>query len=234
MKEFPTDRVLELAFAAYRVNNGYEKQTQRYSEGQPTRYSNKELVTFSAYHYNKHNNEDQFQMWIPADFMPVKVTDEDLAAKATAEKHMRRYTMLALGNLSDFESDIFTAFSSEKISQNRIGLLAYLPAFVERELKDKEYKGRLKNEFADSAAINLHVVEGETVEILKMIPLNEYDMYLYFGAIGKDLVSFSKKDLLEIGDRYEIRARVKSHDKERESGLPMTRLNYIKLKKVKQ
>lgn len=234
MQEFLTDRVIKLAFAAYRVNNGYEKQTQRYSEGQPTRYSNKELVTFSAYHYNKQNNEDQFQMWIPADFVPVKVTDEDLAAKATAEKHMRRYTMLALGNLSDFESDIFTAFSSEKISQNRIGLLAYLPAFVERELKDKEYKGRLKNEFADSAAINLHVVEDETVEILKMIPLHEYDMYLYFGAIGKDLVSFSKKDLLEIGDRYEIRARVKSHDKERESGLPMTRLNYIKLKKVKQ
>lgn len=232
LNTYTTDRVLELAFAAYRVNGGYEKQTQRYSENQPTRYSNKELVTYSAYHYNKHNSD--FKPWIPADFVPVKVTDEDLAAKATAEKHMRRYTMLALGNLSDFESDIFTAFSSETVTMNRIGLLAYLPAFVERELTDKEYKGRLKNEFSESTVINLHKIEDETVEILKSIPLIEYDSYLYFGAVGKDLVCFSKKDLLEIGDRYELRARVKGHDRERETNLPMTRLNYVKLKKVEQ
>lgn len=234
MQEFSTDRVLELAFAAYRVNSGYEKQTQRYTEDRPTRYSNKELVIYSAYHYNKHDNGISPDYWIPADFIPVKVTDADLAAKTAAERHMRRYTMLALGNLSDFESDIFTAFSGEKISQNRVGLLAYLPAFVERELKDKEYKGRLKTEFANSAPINLDPIEDKTVEILKVIPLSEYNMYLYFGAIGKDLVSFSKKDILEIGERYEIRARVKGHDKERESGLPMTRLNYVKLKKVTQ
>lgn len=232
MQEFPTNKILELAFAAYRVNSGYIKQTRRYSEGQPTCYSNKELVVHSAYYYNKYNNDSELQYWIPKDFTPVTVTDNDLAAKAQAEKHMRRYTMLALGNLSDFESDIFTAFSSEKVSANRIGLLAYLPEFVDRELKEKEYKGRLKNEFADSESINLHVIEEETVEILEMIPLREYDMYLYFGGIGKDLVSFSKKDLLEIGDKYEIRARVKNHDQERETGLPMTRLNYVKLKKV--
>lgn len=234
MQEFPTEQVLELAFAAHRVNNGYKKQTRRFSEGRPTCYSNKELVVHSAYHYNKYNNNSEYYHWVPEDFTPVTVTDDDLAAKAQAEKHMRRYSMLALGNLSDFESDIFTAFSSENVPANRIGLLAYLPEFVDRELKEKEYKGRLKNEFADSESINLHVIEEETVEILRMIPLREYDMYLYFGGIGKDLVSFSKKDLLEIGEKYHIRARVKKHDQERETGLSMTRLNYVKLKKVEQ
>lgn len=234
MEEFPTDRVLELAFAAQRVNGGYQKQTRRYSEDQPTCYSNKELVFYSAYYYNKYNNMPTDNLWIPNDFAPVTVTDEDRAAKAAAEKHMRRYTMLALGNLSDFESDIFSAFSSEKITRQRIGLLAYLPQFVDRELKEKEYKERLKTEFSDSDHINLHVIENETVEILKMIPLREYDMYLYFGAIGKDLVSFSKKDLLEIGEKYSIRSRVKVHDRERGTGLLMTRLNYVKLKKVEQ
>lgn len=232
LNTYTTDQVIELAFAAYRVNNGYEKHTQRYSEGQSTRYSNKELVTYSAYHYKKCDSE--FKPWIPADFIPLKVTDEDRAAKAAAEKHMRRYTMLALGDLSEFENDIFTVFSSEAVTLNRIGLVAYLPAFVERELKEKEYKGRLKKEFLESAVINLHKIENTTVEILKVIPLHEYDSYLYFGAIEKDLVCFSKKDILEIGDHYEIRARVKGHDRERETNLPMTRLNYVKLKKVNQ
>lgn len=234
MEEFPTDRVLELAFAAQRVNGGYQKQTRRYSEDQPTCYSNKELVFYSAYYYNKYNNMSTDNLWIPDDFAPVTVTDEDRAAKAAAEKHMRRYTMLALGNLTNFENDIFTVFSSEKITRQRIGLLAYLPEFVDRDLKEKEYKERLKTEFSDSAHINLHVIENETVEILKMIPLREYDTYFYFGGIGKDLVSFSKKDLLEIGEKYSIRARVKKHDQERETGLPITRLNYVKLKKVEQ
>lgn len=232
MQEFQTEQMLELAFAAQRVNCGYKKQTQRYSEGQPTVYSNKESITYTSYHYNKTQHENSINYWIPDDFVPLTVTDEDRAAKAAADKHMRRYTMLALGNLSDFESDIFAAYSSERITANRIGLIAYIPEFVNRELKEKEYKGRLKAEFADSTHINLHVVEEETVEVLKIIPLKEYDMYLYFGGIGKDLVSFSKKDLLEIGEKYDIRARVKNHDRERESGLPMTRLNYVKLKKV--
>src|SRR6056297_737072 len=98
MKDFPTEKVLELAFAAYRVNNGYVKQTQRFSEGKPTVWSNKELVTYSAYHYSRYSNSE-FQMWIPEDFVALKVTDEDHAAKEAADKHMRRYTMLALGKL---------------------------------------------------------------------------------------------------------------------------------------
>lgn len=228
MQEYPTDKILDLAFAANRVNGGYEKQTRRYSEDQPTTFSNKELVLYSADFY------EGSKIWIPEDFTPLKITDADYSAKKIAEKHMRRYTMLALGNLSNFESDIFTAYSSERISRNRIGLLSYLPEFINRDLKEKEYKGRLKTEFFESSHINLHNIKDEIVEILKIIPLREYDTYLYFGVIGKDLVSFNKKDLLEISSKYSIRARIKNHDVERESKLPLTRLNYVKLKKVEQ
>ena len=43
--EYPTQKLIELAYAAYRVNKGYEKSTRRYSEDQPTTFSNKELIT---------------------------------------------------------------------------------------------------------------------------------------------------------------------------------------------
>jgi len=104
MTTYPTQHLIELAYAAYRINKGYIKQTRRYSEGQPTTFSNKEMITFTA-----HSD------WKPEDFVPLKVTDADRAAKVAGDKHMRRYTMLAMGNLPDFEADLFAAYSSSEM-----------------------------------------------------------------------------------------------------------------------
>lgn len=222
--EYKTEHLIELAFAAFRINKGYVKQTRRYSEGQPTTFSNKELVALTAH-----------GEWRPEDFVPLEITDEDREAKRAADKHMRRYTMLAMGDLPDFEADLFAAYSSEKMPIGRVGLLAYLPAFVERELQNKIYKQRMKTDFAESAYITENIVEGTDVEILKVIPLTNYDFgepaYLHFGAIGKDLVCFSKKEMYAVGETYEMVGRIKGQDKERDSGLPMTRMNYVKLRK---
>ena len=223
--EFPTQTLLELAFAAHRVNKGYEKQTRRYSENMPTTFSNKELVTYTAA-----AGSDQF---IPHDFVPLKVTEEDLAAKEAADKHMRRYTMLAMGNLNDFENDIYSAYCSEVMPINRVGLIAYLPEFVERELQAKIYKQRLKTEFANSQYFNGDV-EGNC-EILKVIRVSrdfEDPFYMHFGAVDGNLVCFARKEGFAEGATYIIKAKVKGQDKERETGLPMTRINYVKLRKT--
>lgn len=232
--EYPTEKLIELAFAAYRINSGYVKDTRRYSEGQPTTYSNKEIVAYSAAHYNQYNEKDSvLRTWIPSDFIPVKVTDEDRAAKADADRHMRRYTMLALGNLSDFQQDVFSAYSSERMPVNRVGLIAYLPEFVNRELQDKMYKERLKKEFADSRYYE-NKVEGEC-EILKVIRVSkefEDPFYMHFGAVDGNLICFARKEGFAVGKVYVITAKVKGQDRERETGLPMTRVNYVKLKKT--
>jgi len=231
--EYPTQKLLELAFAAHRVNGGYVKDTRRYSEGQPTTYSNKEIVTYSAFHYNQYNDPAS-KPFIPSDFIPVKVTDEDLAAKADADCHMRRYTMLAMGKLSDFENDVYTAYCSEVMNVNRVGLIAYLPEFVNRELKQKAYKLRLKSEFANSKHYTNDPVAGNC-EILKVIRVaREFDepFYMHFGAIDSNLVCFARKEGYAEGLVYQISAKVKGHEMERETGLPMTRINYVKLKKT--
>lgn len=222
--EYPTQGLLELAFAAYRVNGGYEKQTRRYSEGQPTTFSNKELIAYTL------AEDEQFK---PHDFFPLQVIDEDREAKKAADKHMRRYTMLALGDLNDFQNDIFTAYSSEVMPINRVGLIAYLPAFVERELKDKVYKARIKQEFGNSKHLNGNV-EGKC-EILKVISVKrEFDesFYMHFGAVDGNLVCFARKEGFAEGVTYFIKSKVKAHETERETGLPMTRINYVKLRKT--
>jgi hypothetical protein len=224
MTTYPTQQLIELAYAAYRINKGYIKQTRRYSEGQPTTFSNKEMITFTA-----HGD------WKPEDFVPIEITDADRKAKEAGDKHMRRYTMLAMGDLPDFEADLFAAYSSDEMPIGRVGLVAYLPAFIERQVADKVYKQRIKTEFADSKHLVGDRLEPTEVEILKVIPLNNDWMtepaYMHFGAIGKDLVCFTLKQMYAVGDTYDIVARIKREDLERDSNTPMTRLNYVKLRK---
>jgi hypothetical protein len=221
--EVSTELLINYAFAAYRVNNGYEKDTRRYSEDQPTTYSNKELISFTV-------NSDG---WRPDDFVPLTITEADREAKKAGDKHMRRYTMLALGELNDFQNNIFTAYSSERMSVNRVGLIAYLPAFIDRELKDKIYKSRLKTEFGDSKHLEGNI-EGNC-EILKVIPVRrdfEDPFYMHFGAVNGNLVCFARKEGFAESATYIIKAKVKGHEKERETGLPITRINYVKLRKT--
>ena len=219
--EYSTQDLIHLAYAAYRTNGDYVKHTKRYSEGQPTTFSNKELITFTAH-----------SEWQPEDFVALTVTDEDREAKIVGDKHMRRYTMLAMGELPAFEADLFAAYSSEKMPITRTGLVAYLPTFIDRQVADKVYKQRLKTEFTDSK--HLKSFEPTEVEILKVIPLSSdfYDKaYMHFGVIGKDLVCFTVKQAYSVGETYNISAKIKKEDTERETGMPMTRLNYVKLHK---
>ena len=227
LKDYDTRRILELSFAAQRINNGYVKDTRRFSEGQPTTWSNKEIISFSAAAYYNSNS----QPYIPSDFIPIKVTDADYAALASAEKHMRRYTMLVLGNLSDFQADVFAAYASERIAVNRIGLLAYLPQFVERELEEKIYKGRLKTEFANSTAIKEKKIIGE-LEILKRVYSINYETYFYTAGFNGNLVMFSNKFQYKNSEVFGFKANVKSQQTDRDTGLIVNKLNYVKLVKM--
>ena len=230
MTTYKTEYLIELAYAAYRVNSGYEKHTRRHSESPPT-YSNKELVAYTA------SSTHEQSPFIPEDFTPLEVTDADRAAVAEGKKHMRRYTLLAMGDLPQFESDLFAAYSSDEMPIGRIGILAYLPAFIERQVKDKVYKQRVKTEFADSKHLTGDRIEPSEVEILKSIPLNSdwlaEPAFMHFGAIGKNLVCFTLKQMYAVGETYDIVARIKGNDVERDSKIPMTRLNYVKLRSQK-
>ena len=224
LKTYPTKLLLELAFAAKRINQGYVKTTRRYSEGQPTTFSNKELISFTV----KLWNTDDAKSWVPEDFVPLTITKEDRTALAAAEKHMRRYTMLALGNLSDFQAHIFAAYSQTETPVNQVGLIAYLPQFVERELEDKIYKGRLKTEFADSAPIKDKKITGE-LEILKRIYSVNYETYFYTAGFNGNLVMFSNKFEYKVGKVFGFRANVKSQITDRDSSLTVNKINYVKL-----
>ena len=116
---------LAVAFSAYKINNGYIKDTARFSEPtNPTVFSNKDLVKFQF--------RPEFR---PDDFKPFHTSDEEYAQVDEAQKHFRRYVFGIIGdNLSNFQRDIIDVASQDTVRFDQLGLVAFIPEFVNREL----------------------------------------------------------------------------------------------------
>ena len=137
--------------------------------------------------------------------------------------------MLILGDsLNEFQQDMYKAYSTEECGVKQFGYFAYIPSFIERESEDIAYTRKLKTEYASSVHLTGNSFHGK-VEIIKRIFLAEWDTFLYFAGTDGKLVSFSKKDKYEVESVLDITAKIKSQDTERETQLPMTRMNYVKV-----
>ena len=219
---YSTQTAIELSFAAKRRNGKYIKQSQGNT------YSNKELIMWTL-------ARQQGTAYFPKDFEFLEVNDEDRAAKEAADKHMRRYIMLALGGLNQFESDMFAAYSNETTPPNQFGFIAYFPYFVERELEELTYRNRLKKEFHKSQQIGK---KGDRIEdmfeVLKCIPLHNSDTFLYFKSPIPNLFVFTHMQQFSVGDFLALKGKINSYQVERQTGTPVTRLNYVKVQQVKE
>ena len=210
--EYPTQKILELAYAAKRVNGKYRRDTG-YNLDDNNFYGNRDLITFTL------TNEQFFKC------DPLVVTDEDRAELEIAHKHMRRYTLLAMGNLTDFVRDMYADYCKETVKIGSFGRLAYFPYFVENDRKNLDFNKRLKTDFADSKWLD---TVGGTVEILTKRYLSEYNKYSYLAGYNGNLVSFFAGDQFDVNQFYNIRAKVKGRGEERQTKLPVTYLNYVK------
>jgi hypothetical protein len=227
---YPTEKILELAYAAHRINMSYVKNSSiNYEEPSALQvWANKELIGHTAA-ITLMPKDTLFPPWIPENFVPIEVTDADRDGVAKLHKFFRRYTMLILGDsLNEFQQDMYTAYSMEECGVKQLGYFAYMPSFIERESENIAYSRKIKVEYADSAHLQAKSFHGN-VEIIKRIFLQEWDIYLYFAGTDGNLVSFSKKDKYEVEAVLNITAKIKSQDSERETGLPMTRMNYVKV-----
>lgn len=221
---YKTQTVLATAYAAYRHNNGYVKDTFRFSEpDNKTLFSNKDILKF------------QFRPdFRPDDFKPLRTTDDDYAEVDAALKHFRRYTLGVIGeSLTDFQKDVIDAVWLEEVPFNKLGLIAYVPELVARETKEISLKKKIRMEYRDSIYIG---GIGESVEgvcqILDSYYSSHYEKYAYTAEYMGNLISFWNKFELQQGDRRKFVAKVKSHGKNRLFEANETTLNYVRLYKV--
>jgi hypothetical protein len=227
--EYSTKELVKLAYAAYRVNDGYIKEKE--SGKQP----NRELITYTASAILNQENQNSVQkLWVPTDFVPLTVTDADLDGAAEAENFFKKYTFLSIGNdLNQFQKDVYQSYLKETTSVVSCGRIAFIPVLVKNELQFKVYSRRIKTDFSESKHIFSKSVEG-TAEILRSFRLKDYAVYLHIAGVNGNLVSFSNAEKFPTGAYYHLRGKVKSHETERDTQLPLTKLNYVKLSLIEE
>lgn len=222
LKTVPTQEALAFAVAAQRINKGYVKDTRRFSEDNPTIFSNKEIVKFAF-------NPD----YRPNDFVMPKPTAEDYEAVAEIHKWMKRYVMLGLAELDDFKRDMIDSVSQDTVIKNNLGRVAFIPEFVKRDKHETGLTKEIRIEYRDSQYLGKEkdVVEG-VIKILDKRYSSQWESYNYTAVMDNNLVSFMNKFEHPIGAMKRIKAKVKSQTKNKLFDANETRLNYVKLYKV--
>ena len=226
LKKVPTQEALAMAVAAQRINKGYVKETRRFSEDNPTIFSNKEIVKFAFY---KETNIAH----LPSDFVCPKPTAEDYETVAEIHKWMKRYVMLGLADLDDFKRDMIDSVSEDTVIYNNLGRIAFIPEFVKRDKHETGLTKEIRIEYRDSQYLGKEkdVVEG-VVKILDKRYSTQWESYNYTAVMDGNLVSFMNKFEHNVGDMKRVKAKVKAQGKNKLFSANETRLNYVKIYKV--
>jgi hypothetical protein len=225
LKTVPTQEALAMACAAQRINGSYVRDTRRFSEDNPTIFSNKEIVKFAFWQGHPDH--------LPTDYTKPTVTEEDYAQVAEIQKWMKRYVMLGLGDLDDFKRDMIESVSQDTVTVNNLGRVAFVPEFVKRDQHETSLTKEIRIEYRDSQYLGKEkdVVEG-VIKILDKRYSSQWESYNYTAVMDGNLVSFMNKFEHPIGAMKRIKAKVKSQTKNKLFGANETRLNYVKLYKV--
>jgi hypothetical protein len=223
---------LAVAYAAYRINNNtYTKDTRRFScEENKTQFDNKSLVRY--YWTKKLQLSDA--PYLPTDFEMFEPTEEDYASVQEALKWMKRYVMLGLGELDGFKADMVKELSQDEVKVMGMGRIAFAPEFIKRDQHENGLKKTIRVEYRDSKHIEpVGEKIDDVIEILDKRYSSQWESYNYVAVTADgNLVSFMNKYEHAVGDRKRIKAKVKSHTKNRLFSADETRLNYVKLYKV--
>ena len=222
--KYPLQEVLAVAFAAHRINDGYTKDTRRFSEpGNKPVFANKDIVKM---HFSP--------AWRPDDYEDVVITSEDYDNVNEAIKHFRSYSFKLLGeDLNDFQKSVFAIMQDKDLKKHQLGLAAYIPELVKRDLDENKFKKLLRTTYRDSEYVGNEKdnIDG-VIKILQRTYSSRWESNNYVADYMGNIVSFMNKDVYAVNECYYIKAKVKSQSTNRLFEVKETRLNYVKVKNV--
>lgn len=216
--------VLASAFAAYRINSGFIKQTRRFSEADnSTQFSNKEIMSFNI------SNP-------PEDFVVTTPTQEDKQNVVEAIKFLNKEFSLQIiaGTVNDFIKNLLELSNSETCSTNNFGVLCLLPKVYYETKERKQQKSEIKKNFSEStyiAAVGDKIQGQFVIDSIRFV--DKFGCHVLNGHIDKNLVSFFKefgagKEIPKVGDTLSIKAKVKKHGNNFVTKIPETLVNYVR------
>lgn len=227
-KTFSTQRVLELACAAQRLNGEYLKEmTAVYEENGSVRFyrqPNKTHILYSLGAVSWGSEQDPRMM-------PVRLSVEDCDREEVAEirKYYKRLMFAAVKGDNDFLTEVNTILNSDEVAMNKIGYVACLPSVHLRDASRNQIEKRIRNLDKDHIGEVGSQIFNKDCEILESKRSNNFDAFNITAIIDNKMVSWFSKTNLELGACVVVKAKIKDktfHWKHKD--INVTRLNYVK------
>jgi len=228
--DFPVQRALELACAAQRYNNCYQKESETLwtDDGKSMGYkhSNKVLMLWTL---DQQRREGADPSYLP----PVIQTDEhDTKLTEDIRTYYRRLMFSVLAEPENqFLQEVLSLLNKETMNENKLGFIACLPSVYERDRKRNDLNKIIKECDNGYLAIKETKLSNLNARVVDCSRSKNFDAYNVLAIIDNKLVSwFSKSPITQT--EIEIQsAKVKDNTSNWQSKKDETRLNYVKVKK---
>ena len=211
-KDYPVQKVLELACAALKYNSGYFKKQARLDK--KLVHANKKLVLYAL-------ASSRWDYEFPNEVPPLVSASE--ADKAFASEIIE-YLKINQLNDSDFWVRIVRACVSGRIAEDEIGFIAALPASykkLQRGIKIEEMIKTFKQEYIGE--IN-EVIEDLPCTVLEAVEAKSFKGYNIFGVIEEYPVSWSCPWFVKAGPVTIKSALIRDHGRHWRYETVVTRL----------
>ena len=213
MKSHSADIVWAAAAAAQRMNGGYYKEPHWSTDHEAELPANKVLVMRLL---------EAGEGW----------TDEDMARGRNAREHWQQGGIIKLmsGKASDFETTAIGIAQKDVIeAYYDVAVISSLIAAAERDIKRQE----LNNAMLLSNSQHVGKV-GDKISLIDV----EIISSRYIDSVGKSRIDARHGENIyswwgmgyKPGDCVSLTAKIKVHGTDRDTGVKVTKLNYVKLK----
>jgi uridylate kinase len=227
MATYSTQKVLELACAAYRLYGDYLKEPEyKYdSEGKFlfVKHANKELVKHALGITKYSNTEQEFR---PMDLI---LSPEDAVEAEEIIKFYRRLMFSAVKGKNEFETEVNALLESEEIEDRKVGYIACLPHIYRRDKAKNTIEKRLKNCDNEPIAEEGSTILDKDCDILRVKRSTNFDAWNVLAIIDNKIASWMSSKEIKVGDAVIVKAKVKGIAANYQNGKTETRLNYVKV-----
>ena len=228
--DFPVQTALELACAAQRYNQCYQKESAPiYSdEGKSIGYkhSNKILMLWTL---DKERRVSADPQYVPP---IIETTESDRLLTEDIRTYYRRLMFSVLAQPENqFLQEILSLLNKEIMNENKLGFVACLPHVYEKDKKRNDLNKVIKecsNGYLATKETKLINLQASIIDCSRS---KNFDAYNVLAIIDNKLASwFSKFPITQ--REIEIQsAKVKDNGSNWHSKKDETRLNYVKVKK---
>lgn len=228
--DFPVQRALELACAAHRYNQCYQKESETLytDDGKAMGYkhSNKTLMLWTLDQEKRITTDPQYLPPV------IEANDSDRLLTEDIRTYYRRLMFSVLAQPENqFLQEILSLLNKEMMNENKLGFIACLPHVYEKDRKRNDITKIIRecdNNYLGSKETKLMNLEATIVDCERS---KNFDAYNILAIVDNKLASwFSKFPIRQ--NRVEIvSAKVKDNNQNWLTKKAETRLNYVKVKK---